>query len=320
MSRIKRVLVFLLIVGMLTASCALFAIPAGAVVKHTITFDVQGIGETPDPVTVNDGDSYLYLRENDHGQNPTADGYVFHCWVTTLDYEPDELSMTNYAAYLETPIYEDITLYAVWYKIVDKVDITVEPPKAGEAIGTKRYETDDYSFDYQSPRPNVTVNTEGVRVQDYSWDMSEKSAVWLSDPKDRESTFKGTFEDGKEYGVWAMIEPIFGYQFADQLTITLNGKSLGEKPADDNLCIFTAPIWCGNQPADPKTDIPPSSTVAPTEKATEESTKDQSTSDSSSNNAHAVQTGDGRGYIILVLPVILLCVLVILRRKKPSVK
>lgn len=317
MKAIRKILTLFLIISLLTSVFTLlYTVKASAAEKHTITFDVQGIGETPDPITVEDGASYLYMRENDHGQNPTADGYVFHCWATTLDFEQDEVSMSNTAAYLETPIYEDLKLYAIWYKIVDTVDVTVDPPKAGDVIGTKRYETEDYSFDYQYPCPNVTVNSEGARVSDYSWDMSQKSTTWLSDPNDRESNFYGTFEDGKEYGVWVMIEPIFGYQFADELTITMNGESLGKKLSDYNLCIFTAPIWCGVKPSKSKADIPPSATIVPTEK----STKDQATPDSSSSNPHAVQTGDGRGYFFFAAAVILLCVLVILRRKRASAK
>ena len=185
------------------------------------------------------------MRENDHGQNPTADGYVFHCWVTTLDFEPDEVVMSNTAYYDETPIYEDMTLYAVWYKLVDEVEITAEPPAAGDVVGTKRYETEDWSFNYSWPRPRATVTSEGVRVPDYSWDMDEKCAVWLEDPDDRESNFQGTFEAGREYGIWLELEPIFGYEFAEKISIKFNGELLyQEYHPDYNLCIITAPIRC----------------------------------------------------------------------------
>ena len=314
-----RITAVCLMICLFSAVISLFAVSAQAAEStHTITFDVQGIGETPAPVTVSDGECYLYLRENDHGQNPTADGYVFHCWVTTLDFEQDEVAMSNTAAYLETPIYDDITLYAVWYKIVDGVSITVDPPVAGDVIGTKRYETEDYSFDYQYPRPHVTVNTEGVRVEDYSWDMSEKSAYWLSDPDDRESTFEGTFEDGKEYGVEVFLEPIFGYQFADQLTITFNGTTWEKQYSDYNLCIFTAPVWCGVKPPDPDKPSKKDDTKTEKDATADEATKDQSTKDqssSSSTNTHAVQTGDYGRYFIIFLVILPFAAVIILRRK-----
>ena len=217
--------------------------------KHTITFDVQGIGETPDPITVNDGDCFLYLRENG-ANNPTADGYVFHCWVTTLDFYPDEVEMSNTAAYLETPIHEDMTLYAVWYKIIDHIEIEADPPIAGDVIGTKWYGSDDeYLFQYQSPRPTVRTLSEGVCINDSFWSDIGPAAFWLEDPNDWESTFKGTFELGKEYGVFAETAPLFGYQFADKVAVTFNGKLLdAEREADDNLCIVSAPIICENQP------------------------------------------------------------------------
>lgn len=229
----------------LAAAIAVCPTAAGAnPEQHTITFDVQGIGETPDPITVNDGDCYLYLRENDHGQNPTDDGYVFHCWVTTLDFYPDEVEMSNTAAYLETPIHEDMTLYAIWYKIVDEIDITADVPVAGDVIGTARYETPDFTLDYQWPRPHAEVHSEGARIKENSW--SESPAVyWLEDPNDLESIFKGTFELGKEYGIVAEVEPIFGYQFADTLSVTFNGELLStECYTDYNLCVVAAPVIC----------------------------------------------------------------------------
>ena len=245
-SKLLSVVMFICI--MLTMISACPTATAATAEKHTITFDVQGIGETSDPITVNDGDRYLYMRENNHGQNPTADGYVFHCWVTTLDFEPDEVTMSNTAYYDETPIHEDITLYAIWYKIVDHIEVAATPPVAGDVIGTQRYETPDFSFAYQSPRPTVQALSEGVRIKDSFWSDIGPAAFWLADPNDRESTFKGTFESGKEYGVSMEVEPVFGYQFADTISITFNGELLeAAHHPDYNLCIVTAPINCVDQ-------------------------------------------------------------------------
>ena len=233
---------------LITAVCVCPTAVGAKAVKHTITFDVLGIGETPAPITVNDGDRYLYMRENDHGQNPTAEGYVFHCWVTTLDFEPDEVAMSNTAYYDETPIHEDMTLYAIWYKIVDTIDISVVPPVVGDVIGTDRYETEDFSFSYQSPRPTARAYGEGIRIKDSFWSAIGPAVFWLEDPNDRESTFRGTFERGKVYGVSAEVEPVFGYEFADNVSVTCNGKLLSSSMyCDYNLCIVAAPILCEEQ-------------------------------------------------------------------------
>lgn len=250
--RFSKLLSMIMIICLLATVIAICPTASGAATKkHTITFDVQGIGETPDPITVNDGEKYLYLRDNDHGQNPTADGYVFHCWVTTLDFYPDEVEMSNTAAYLETPIHEDITLYAIWYKIVDHIEVEADPPIAGDVIGKDRYETPDFSFEYQSPRPTVRSLTEGVRIKDSFWSAIGPAAFWLADPNDPESTFKGTFASGKEYGVWMETEPLFGYEYADHLSITFNGKPLSSAHyADYNLCVVSAPITCVDQMPD----------------------------------------------------------------------
>ena len=243
--KLTKVLSILMIVCILITVIGVCPTAFSAAKKYTITFDVQGIGETPKPITVNDGERYLYMRENDHGQNPKADGYVFHCWVTTLDFEPDEVSMSNTAYYDETPIHSDITLYAIWYKIVDEIEVEADPPVAGDVIGTEQYWTPDFSFNYQSPRPTVRATSEGVRIKDSFWSAIGPSAFWLEDPNDVESTFKGTFESGKEYGVWMEVEPKFGYQYADKISIKFNGKLLKKAHyADYSLCIVSAPIQC----------------------------------------------------------------------------
>jgi len=282
MKRFNRILSMLLILTLSAALMAITAVSASAEgTQHTITFDVQGIGETPDPITINDGEKFLYLRENG-ANNPTADGYVFHCWVTSLDYEPDEVTMSNTAAYLETPVTEDMTLYALWYKIVDHVEVKVDPPVPGDVIGTERYETPDYSFDYQSPRPHVTVLSEGARLYQSGW-FNDDNVFWLKDPDDHESNFKGTFQSGTVYGAWIDLEPVFGYEFADSLTITVNGVTRSQQMSDYNRCIFTAPILCGKQSAAVK------------------ATPDEAAKDNASENPHAVPTGYGYGIVWLAI-------------------
>ena len=159
--------------------------------------------------------------------------------------------MSNTAAYLETPIKEDITLYAVWYKLIDAVEIKVDPPVAGDVIGTDVYATEDFSFTYQSPRPHAEAIGEGYRVKDSFWSAIGPAVFWLEDADDRESMFEGTFEDGREYGVSVEVEPEFGYEFTDHLKVTFNGTVLDEaKACDYNLCMITAPIRCGEKPAE----------------------------------------------------------------------
>ena len=245
----RALLVTLLAVCLVTAAVGIQPVAAAAA-THKITFDVQGIGETPEPVIVNDGDKFLYLRENG-ANNPTAEGYVFNCWVTTLDFEHDEVSMANTAAYLETPIHGDITLYAVWDKVIDSVEITTDAPVPGDVIGTEKYQTDDFSRDYQWPRPSVEVVSEGAEVSADSWVEGAENALWLEYADDRGSTFKGTFINGRTYGVYVMLEPLFGYRFADSLTVTVNGETLpATQGADYNLAIITAPVLCGEAGGD----------------------------------------------------------------------
>ncbi|MBQ3265143.1 MAG: dockerin type I repeat-containing protein [Ruminococcus sp.] len=156
--------------------------------------------------------------------------------------------MSNTAAYLETPIHEDMTLYAVWYKVIDRIEVEADPPIAGDVIGTERYETEDFSFSYQSPRPKVRSLSEGVRIKKSTWSGVGPSAFWLENPNDVESTFKGTFELGKEYGVVMDTEPIFGYEFAENASIYFNGKPLDRAHYSHRaLYVIAAPILCAER-------------------------------------------------------------------------
>lgn len=285
----KKILAILLTLCVLTAMASLCVVGASAAETHTITFDTLGIGETPDPVQIADGEKYIYLGQKNV---PHADGYIFHCWVTTPDYPQDEVELSNTVAYLETPVTEDMTLYAVWYKLIDSVDVTVDRPVPGDVIGTKTYETPDLSFDYQYPRPNAKVTSEGAEVEPSFWTETGMNTLWLSDAADPESSFKGTFEKGKTYGVSVSVVPKFGYEFTENVKVTLNGESVGAFYADRNLCNITAPILCAEAvPAQT-----PTSAVKPTEKP---ATPDQKPN--SGSNPNAVKTGNAYPTVLIVL-------------------
>ena len=290
MISVKKLLAILLSLCVLTAMASLCAVGASAAETHTITFDTLGIGETPDPVQIADGEKYTYLGTDNV---PHADGYIFHCWATTAEYPQDEVELSNTVAYLETPVTEDMTLYAVWYKLIDAVEVTVDRPVAGDVIGTKTYETPDLTFDYQYPRPNAQVTTEGAEVEPSFWTETGMNTFWLSDAKDPESVFKGTFEKGKTYGVSVFVVPKFGYEFTEEVKVTFNGESIGEFTADRNICTVTATVTCGDAPAQT-----PTSAVKPTEKA---ATPDQKTN--SGSNPNAVKTGNAYPTVLIVLMV-----------------
>lgn len=213
--------------------------------KHTVTFDMMGVGEQLASVLVNDGDSYLYIGRNDV---PKADGYIFHCWSTVKNYPHDEVELSNTVMYNETPVTGSMTLYAVWYKIIDSVDISVPSPVAGFTVGTAEYHSEDYDFEYQRQRPLVLVDSDGAQLVQSSW-FEGPSVFWLSDPSDMDSIFYGTFEDGKTYGVSVQLEPEFGYAFADDLRVNVNGSFLQPQYQSHDLCNFNVPIICAKSDA-----------------------------------------------------------------------
>ena len=297
MFMMKKILVILLTICLITTFVSVCAVPVYAQETHTVTFDTLGIGKTPDPVQIADGEKYLYLGSDNV---PKADGYVFHCWATTPDYPQDEVEMSNTVAYLETPVTEDMTLYAVWYKLIDSVDVVLDPPVSGSVIGKKTYSVPDYSFDYQYPQPHPTVSSEGAQVRDNFWSVMDLDAFWLKDPNDFESVFEGTFESGKTYGVHIIVEPKFGYQFTEQVSVAFNGEPI-ENFIDSGFDVadFLAPIRCVGAPS--PSEVPTSVVKATKDSATPDS---KSFSSSSGANPYAVNTGN-----TIPAPIILLLLL-----------
>ena len=121
--------------------------------------------------------------------------------------------------------------YVLWAKAATSVKLSVEKPTCGTNVTAEPYDPAHPELGYnsttQSPRPSITV-TEG-NAELWSDPYMGDSAFWVTPntggygmPK----TFVGTIEGGQTYHAIAMLDPSFGYYFADNTQVTVEGGSL----------------------------------------------------------------------------------------------
>ena len=150
-------------------------------------------------------------------------------------------------------------------KSIKEINITVEAPKAGESAAEK---------------PVVSVDAEGVKVT---------NAVWLNADEILEP-FKGTFAEGKEYGVEVDMSVEEAYELSEtDLKITVNGKSVSGTIGDNSISVFSSV----KAVADEKDSTPDSASTS------DSATTDSATTDGANNANGSIPTNEGNGTFVL---------------------
>lgn len=141
---------------------------------HTVTFDINcdGLMASPEPQSVLHGE---------HAVVPSIsarEGYQFAGWFLDKN-EPD---WTNVFSFGETPIVEDITLYAIWVDITTDTDGDGLSDELEQYIGTNIYLADtdgDGLTDYQEVvivgTDPLLFDTDNDGISDYDADMDSDS-------------------------------------------------------------------------------------------------------------------------------------------------
>jgi len=127
--------------------------------------------------------------------NPTKNGYVFAGWYSD--------STLNTPFYFNTPINDNVVLFAKWNEKIDTAAATITVPTAGVEPITNLTPVDDTKY-------TVSLN---------SWFLDEAGYPELTSPN--------TYESGKTYTVRFTFYPREGYAFDNSTTFTLNGDNTG---------------------------------------------------------------------------------------------
>ena len=146
-----------------------------------VTFDLNGRESTaPTAQTV------VYGETAKRPANPTASGYQFTGWFT------DAACRNKYS--FSSPVTGDLTLYAGWSALVDRVDIWTEGPIQNAQAGSIQ----------------VHCPTDQVRFQQYSWYIvSGDTSTRMADSEQ--------FMSGKTYALKGLLQ-------AQGVTLTSNTK------------------------------------------------------------------------------------------------
>lgn len=135
--------------------------------------------------------------------------------------------------------------YAIMYKRIDKVEITVEPPVCGTATETPLYEEEDWDWPKQTNKPKLSV------PKDADYELTQLSsgspAGYWDETDEGDTPFIGTFEGGKDYIFDADVSGKLGYTVAGA-EVSIKG---GELVSSDRSGWVFGKVTAVHDPADP---------------------------------------------------------------------
>ncbi len=202
----KRLLSLLLAVVL--AVSLLAAIPAAAAPTRdpsivTVTFDGNLSDDHYSTITIPYGGK---LHESDM---PTLshDGWRFCGWGI----RPDNTRTQTFN--LNETIRDDMTLYAIWEREIESLDLYIRTPSAGELAGSPWAATVGWYSD-------AFIDREAT-AGGYWWDSTAKIGTYTE-----AATFHGSFEAGKTYYGVIVLRPEYERCFTEKTTYNITGAKL----------------------------------------------------------------------------------------------
>ena len=127
----------------------------------------------------------------------------------------------------------NVKVYAIWFDVIDKVDLTVEPPACGDTTDTTKNSKEEWNWDSQTNPPVLSV-PEG---SPYHFDSAGNKGSWDATEEGKEP-FRGTFEAGKSYWFDTYLESDYGYVFPGQsdgidIDVNMTGGTFSQWFNDD---------------------------------------------------------------------------------------
>ena len=242
------------------ALCLLLFCAAGEVRAEdtcTVTIDLQGHGEN---ITIRDvvkGMKPLHQVVEaallEQGE-PEADGFVLRGFAKESSYPDADALSEGFAEYEDAVVDGDVTVYAIWFRQIREVHVSIGAPVCGTETTTSGFEYEDeygetafyWETDQQTNPPEVTVSAgQGARLAEEDEEVYH-SHEWIEripEPGDDwPDLFIGTFRGGENYASYSMffLEPEFGWAFPEadadgadyDVTFFVNGQ---EKPPADYI-------------------------------------------------------------------------------------
>ena len=160
---------------------------------YKIKFDANGVDvRMPETQVVKDGEKVAVPK-----RKPEAEGYVFWGW-----YEDKECEN---AYDFSKPVSQDMTLYAMWRKIIKRIDVTIAKPEVGMKI------TD--------PKLVPTISDKNLIISSVNWDGMFNGSFWMTEDD--------VFESGRPYRVRLTIAVAsMKYCIDENVEVYVNGDKV----------------------------------------------------------------------------------------------
>ena len=119
----------------------------------------------------------------------------------------------------------NVTLYDIWFKVINNVDLTVEAPICGDSTSIGKSGS-EWDWDSQTNTPNVSIPAGA------GYHYASSDSWWIDSVANDSEPFAGTFVGGNSYAFQSCVYSDFGYVFPTDndtsidLTVTVNGQAI----------------------------------------------------------------------------------------------
>ena len=201
MKRLLSILLTLALAFSLLAAIPASAAPARDPATVTVTFDGNLSDDHYSTVTIPSGGK---LHESDIPALSSHDGWHFCGWAAG----PDGTRMQTFD--FSKGIGYNATLYAIWEREIESLDLYIRTPSAGELASAPWAATVGWYSD-------ATIDAEAT-AGGYWWDDTSKIGNYSA-----AATFHGSFEAGKTYYGVLVLRPEYERCFTERTTFNLIG-------------------------------------------------------------------------------------------------
>ena len=133
---------------------------------------------------------------------------------------------TNNRFILNSPVTEDITVYARWNQRIDEISVTLDPPKCGEEVYLAEKEDGtpgDWNDQVNNPRVSIPEDAEGYELLE-EFEGLQLHSFWVNETD--EYPIECYMEGGETYYGEACFEIMRGYYVDDTLTVKMENANL----------------------------------------------------------------------------------------------
>ena len=124
---------------------------------------------------------------------------------------------------LEASVEQDVDIYIHMKKGISEIKLTTKAPSCGTSTSTPKSSSNEWDFDKQTNRPEVTLPSKSSYVL-----TGANSRRWIVGTNPMEP-YVGKLTGGNKYSVYVSLNPAYGYHFLNSIkasNVSISGGSL----------------------------------------------------------------------------------------------